>query len=47
MMRITRLIGWIWLPIPWLWRGCFERGIVLEAWRQGWREFRGDRRVSP
>ncbi len=40
-----RLLGWLWLPVPWIWRGCWDREAACEAWRQGWREFVGVRPI--
>src|SRR5690348_15361743 len=44
--RFLRLAGWVWMPVPWLWRGCWDPEAAWESWRQGWIEFRSrsDRR---
>lgn len=39
MNRFIRLAGWIWLPVPWLWRGCFSLGAARMCLAMGWHEF--------
>jgi hypothetical protein len=34
--RVSRFFGWLWLPIPWLWRGCFDAAAAQECCRQAW-----------
>lgn len=41
MKKLIRFAGWVWLPFPWIWRGCWDFSATLEAWNQGWLELRG------
>jgi hypothetical protein len=41
LARVIRSSGWFWLPVPWIWRGCFARDAARECVRQGWLELAG------
>lgn len=34
--RIRRVSGWLWMPVGWWWRGCFDGGAAHECVRQAW-----------
>jgi hypothetical protein len=25
-------LGWLWMPIPWIWRGCFDWDAAFVCW---------------
>lgn len=43
--RVSRFLGWLWLPVPWIWRGCFDGEAARECVRRGWLELTG--KVGP
>lgn len=38
---LARFVGWLWLPVKWIWRRCWEWEATKTAWWLGWTEFMG------